>query len=66
MTYSISHSYEHLSLHMQRLESKVMIGSAAHLFTEFFPDEPLLTIHDALVVPRSSVFSAESLIQQSR
>lgn len=65
MTYSRSYPHEHLSLHMQRLESKVMIGSAAHLFTEFFPDEPLLTIHDALVVPRSGVFSAESLIKDA-
>ncbi len=62
---SARHREEHLACEMQRLESTVMINTAADLFMTVVPDTPILTIHDALVVPRSGMVVAKRLIEQA-
>lgn len=50
---------------MQRAESDLMIGRAARRFLREFPDVPVLTCHDALLVPAGSAPAAERIIYES-
>ncbi len=42
---------DHLATQMQREEGKVMLHGAVAAFMALHPDVPVLTIHDALIVP---------------
>ena len=48
---------------IQRLEVEVMIDTAAARFLAEYPDVPLLTVHDCLVVPAPYVDAAEKILR---
>lgn len=61
-TYTLAKPPVNLACRMQRLESEVMIDTAAAMFIERHPDAPILTIHDALIVTREDANRAAACI----
>ena len=55
-------NHKHLAAKLQRLEAAIVIDSVCESFRLHHPDEPVLTIHDALVVRESFAEQAERAI----
>lgn len=55
--------YQQLAHLCQRMESTLMIEGVARRFMDAFPDEPIVTIHDELIVPTSRIGHVMDLIR---
>jgi len=55
--------HQELAKECQRLESKIMIDGVAGAMLKAFPESPILTIHDEIIVPVSRIGDVRQLIK---
>jgi hypothetical protein len=55
--------YQGLAQECQKLESKLMIDGVAGAMLEAFPESPILTVHDEIIVPVDRLGDVKRLIE---